>query len=103
MAKKILYIPANENEQVVKYNDDYEAYEIEEKHVLAALSDPEIENADTILKALKNMEMSASDAAKIILAVIGRVIDETEYQHEEIMLKAAKAYCNSIKNYNNGW
>lgn len=99
MAKKILYIPANKDEQVVKFNDDYDAYEIEEKHILAALTDSDVENSDTILKALKTMEMSASDAAKIILAVIGKVIDETEYQHEAMLLKAAKAYCNSIKNY----
>lgn len=99
MAKKTFYIPAKKNEQVVKYNDDYIAYEIDERHILAALTDSETESADTILKALKNMEVSASDAAKIILTVIGKVIDETEYQHEAMLLKAAKAYCDSIKNY----
>lgn len=99
MAKKTLYIPAEENELIIKYNKDDEAYEIEEKHILAALTDSEMDNTDTILKALKNIEISASDAAKIILAVIGKVINETEYQHEAMLLKAAKAYCNSIKNY----
>lgn len=98
MAKKILYIPAEENEQVVKYSPDFAAYEIEEKHVLETLTE-DGGHPDVIIKALKNMELSPSEAAKIILAVIGKVIDETEYSHETMMLKAAKAYCNSIKDY----
>lgn len=37
MAKKTLYIPAEENELIIKYNKDDEAYEIEENISLPPL------------------------------------------------------------------
>lgn len=97
MAKKVLYIEAEENEQIVKYEEDYCAYSIDENLVIKALVDDQQNNVGTIIKVLKEMELSSCDAAKIILQVIGTVIEDAEYAHEAALLKAAKSYCQSVK------
>ena len=102
MAKRKLYIDGDGTEQLVTYKPDYTTWEINEEHVLAALTNSE---HDTIYKAIKETEMVESSACKVAMAALDKVLGAFELQaHETAMIRATRTLINKLKKENsNDW
>lgn len=102
MAKRKLYIDGDGTEQLVTYKPDYATWEIDEKHVLEALTNSEY---DILSKAIKETEMEASDACKVAMVALDKVLEMFSPQpHETAMIRATRQLINKLKKESaDGW
>lgn len=99
MAKKVLYIPVDDPEaKLTKFAPEYDCHEIELKHVMDALTDPNMDYSDILIKLVKNMEISKYAAADIAIRMLAVVADEAEYGFEVHLIHAIKNWLQGVKN-----